>query len=304
MGGRSAVTTNQQRREAAKRKLESQQSRRMERSKHRKKTAAVTAVVVVVAVVAAVVLFSTLGGGTTPPAANSAAPPSTAPSSTAPPSTAATPPAAPVNIPTQIAPPLKRPTAFPASVNCTYKPDGQGARPAQAPPGANVSARGTAPVALATSAGQIDLTLDRDLAPCTVNSFVGLAKQGYFNNTSCHRLTTSPGLQVLQCGDPTGTGSGGPGYSFADETYPQLTYGRGYLAMANAGPNTNGSQFFMIYGDASALTPDYTVFGYIAPASLPVLDKVAKAGDDGSLDPNPGGGKPNMAVTITKVTAN
>jgi peptidyl-prolyl cis-trans isomerase B (cyclophilin B) len=301
MGGRSAVTTNQQRREAAKRKLESQQSRRMERSKRRKKTAAITAVVVVVAVVAAVVLFSTLGGGPTPPAANSAAPPSAAPPSTA--ASATPPPAAPVNIPTQIAPPLKRPTAFPASVNCTYKPDGQGARPAQAPSGANVSARGTVPVALATSAGQIDLTLDRDLAPCTVNSFVSLAKQGYFNNTSCHRLTTSPGLQVLQCGDPTGTGSGGPGYSFADETYPQLTYGRGYLAMANAGPNTNGSQFFMIYGDASALTPDYTVFGYIAPASLPVLDKVAKAGDDGSLDPSPGGGKPNMPVTITKVTA-
>jgi peptidyl-prolyl cis-trans isomerase B (cyclophilin B) len=299
MGGRSAVTTNQQRREAAKRKLQRQQERRNDRSKRRKKTAAITAVVVVVAVVAAVVLFSTLGGGSTPPAANSAAPPSTAPSTAA---SATPPPAAPVNIPTQIAPPLKRPTAFPASVNCTYKPDGQAARPAQAPPGANVSARGTAPVALATSAGQIDLTLDRDLAPCTVNSFLSLAKQGYFNNTSCHRLTTSPGLQVLQCGDPTGTGSGGPGYSFADETYPQLTYGRGYLAMANAGPNTNGSQFFMIYGDASALTPDYTVFGYITPASLPVLDKVAKAGDDGSLDPNPGGGKPNMAVTITKVT--
>ncbi|MDT7561639.1 MAG: peptidyl-prolyl cis-trans isomerase [Pseudonocardiales bacterium] len=293
------VTTNQQRREAAKRKLQRQQERRNDRSKRRKKTAAITAVVVVVAVVAAVVLFSTLGGGSTPPAANSAAPPSTAPSTAA---SATPPPAAPVNIPTQIAPPLKRPTAFPASGNCTYKPDGQAARPAQAPPDANVSARGTAPVALATSAGQIDLTLDRDLAPCTVNSFLSLAKQGYFNNTSCHRLTTSPGLQVLQCGDPTGTGSGGPGYSFADETYPQLTYGRGYLAMANAGPNTNGSQFFMIYGDASALTPDYTVFGYITPASLPVLDKVAKAGDDGSLDPNPGGGKPNMAVTITKVT--
>jgi peptidyl-prolyl cis-trans isomerase B (cyclophilin B) len=299
MGGRSVVTTNQQRREAAKRKLQRQQERRNDRSKRRKKTAAITAVVVVVAVVAAVVLFSTLGGGSTPPAANSAAPPSTAPSTAA---SATPPPAAPVNIPTQIAPPLKRPTAFPASVNCTYKPDGPSARPAQPPPGTNVSARGTAPVALATSAGQIDLTLDRDLAPCTVNSFVSLAKQGYFDNTSCHRLTTSPGLQVLQCGDPTGTGSGGPGYSFADETYPQLTYGRGYLAMANAGPNTNGSQFFMIYGDASALTPDYTVFGYITPASLPVLDKVAKAGDDGSLDPNPGGGKPNMAVTITKVT--
>jgi peptidyl-prolyl cis-trans isomerase B (cyclophilin B) len=294
------VSTNQQRREAAKRKLERQQSRRVERSQRRKRTAAITAAVVVVLVVVAVVFFSVSKGSSTPPADNSAAPPPS-PAASATPS--ATPPATPVDIPTQIAPPLTRPTAFPASVSCTYKPDGQGARPAKAPPGAGVSAQGTAPVALATSAGQIDLTLDRALAPCTVNSFVSLAKQGYFDNTTCHRLTTSPGLQVLQCGDPTGTGSGGPGYSFADETYPQLKYGRGYLAMANAGPNTNGSQFFMIYGDASALTPDYTVFGYITPATLPVLDKVAKAGDDGSLDPSPGGGKPNMPVTITKVTA-
>jgi len=291
------VSTNQQRREAAKRKLERQQERRNDRSKRRKKVASITAGVVVVAVIAAIVVVSSLGGGSTPPAANNAAAPSSAPTSPA-----AAPPT-PVNIPTQVAPPLKRPTAFPATVSCTYKPDGQGARPAKAPPTADVSARGTEPVSLATSAGQIDLSLDRDLAPCTVNSFASLAKQGYFDNTPCHRLTTSPGLQVLQCGDPSGTGSGGPGYSFADETYPQLSYGRGYLAMANAGPNTNGSQFFMIYGDASALTPDYTVFGYITPPGLQVLDTVAKAGDDGSMDPSPGGGKPNMKVTLTKVTA-
>jgi len=291
------VSTNQQRREAAKRKLQRQQERRNDRSKRRKKVASVTAGVVVVAVIAAVVIVSSLGGGSTPPPANDAAAPSSAPAS---PSAA---PPTPVNIPTQVAPPLKRPTAFPATVSCAYPGDGQPARPATAPPTANVSARGTEPVTLGTSAGQIDLTLDRDLAPCTVNSFVSLAKQGYFDNTPCHRLTTSPGLQVLQCGDPSGTGSGGPGYSFADETYPQLTYGRGYLAMANAGPNTNGSQFFMIYGDASALTPNYTVFGYITPPGLQVLDTVAKAGDDGSMDPSPGGGKPNMKVTLTKVTA-
>jgi len=286
------VATNQQRREAAKRKLERQQDRRMERSKRRKKVASITAAVVVVAVIGAVVAFSLLGGGSTPPASNNAAAPS---------SSAAPPPSA-VNIPTQVAPPLKRPTAFPATVNCAYPADGQPAKPATPPPGANVSAQGSVPATVATSAGQIGLTLDRALAPCTVNSFLSLARQGYFDNTPCHRLTTSPGLQVLQCGDPTGTGSGGPGYKFNDETYPQLSYGRGYLAMANAGPNTNGSQFFMIYGDASALTPAYTVFGYIDPAGLQVLDTVARAGDDGSMDPSPGGGKPNMKVTITKVS--
>jgi peptidyl-prolyl cis-trans isomerase B (cyclophilin B) len=286
------VPTNQQRREAAKRKLERQQARRVQRSQRRKKIAAITSVVVVFAVVAAVVVVTTLGRGAPPPANTNAA---GASSSAAPPS--------PINIPSQLAPPLKRPTAFPAAVGCAYPSDGQRpARPAKPPATTSVSARGTVPVTLATSVGEIGLTLDRDLAPCTVNSFVSLATQGYYDNTPCHRLTTSPGLQVLQCGDPSGTGAGGPGYKFADETYPQLTYGRGYLAMANAGPNTNGSQFFMIYGDASALEPNYTVFGYISPAGLHVLDTVAQAGDDGSLDPNPGGGKPNKPVTMTKVT--
>jgi peptidyl-prolyl cis-trans isomerase B (cyclophilin B) len=284
------VPTNQQRREAAKRKLERQQARRVQRSQRRKKIAVITSVVVVVAVVALVVVLNTIGAGQQPPANGAAAASSSAP------------PPPPINIPTQAAPPLKRPTALPTTVSCAYPADGQAARPVKPPATTNISARGTVPVTLATSAGQIGLTLDRDLAPCTVNSFISLASQGYFDNTPCHRLTTSPGLQVLQCGDPSGTGSGGPGYKFADETYPRLTYGRGYLAMANAGPNTNGSQFFMIYGDASALDPNYTVFGYISPAGLQVLDTVARAGDDGSLDPSPGGGKPNKPVTITKVT--
>jgi peptidyl-prolyl cis-trans isomerase B (cyclophilin B) len=293
------VATNQQRREAAKRKLERQQQRRGERSDRRRKVAVFTAIGVVVVVVAVVVAIVTLGHRSGSPGDTAAAPPT---SDTA----AAPPPAAPPSnlaIPTQAAPPLKRPTAYPATVGCAYAPDGQAAKPVAPPPTSGVSAQGTATAALTTTAGQVGLTLDRALAPCTVNSFLSLARQGYFDNTPCHRLTTESGLQVLQCGDPSGTGSGGPGYKYNDETYPQLSYGRGYLAMANAGPNTNGSQFFMIYGDASALSPDYTVFGYIDPAGLQVLDRVAQAGSDGSLDPNPGGGKPNMKVTITKVAA-
>jgi peptidyl-prolyl cis-trans isomerase B (cyclophilin B) len=285
------VPTNQQRREAAKRKLERQQERRVQRSQHRKRATVVTVVVVVLVVVAAVVSVSLLsGGGQPPPPGADQAAPSSAPSSPPP------------GIPTQVAPPPKRPQALPATVSCAYPSDDQPpARPARPPATANISARGTDQASLATSAGTIGLVLDRSLAPCTVNSFVNLVKQGYYDNTPCHRLTTSPGLQVLQCGDPSGTGSGGPGYKFADEVFPQLTYGRGYLAMANAGPNTNGSQFFMIYGDASALTPKYTVFGTIAPAGLQVLDTIAKAGDDGSN--GPGDGKPNTHVVITKATA-
>ena len=127
--------------------------------------------------------------------------------------------------------------------------------------------------------------LDNGKAPCTVNSFASLAQQGYFDNTPCHRLTTAPELGVLQCGDPSGTGTGGPGYRFPNEyptnqyrlTDPALQvpvlYPRGTLAMANAGPGTNGSQFFLVYRD-SMLPPTYTVFGTIDD------DRAGDAGQD------------------------
>jgi peptidyl-prolyl cis-trans isomerase B (cyclophilin B) len=165
----------------------------------------------------------------------------------------------------------------------------------------DTSAKGTVPATMQTSAGAIGLTLDRALAPCTVNSFLSLAKQGFYANGPCHRLVTNPGLHVLQCGDPSGSGTGGPGYTIPDEVFPELTYGRGYVAMANTGqPDSGGSQFFLIYGQTQ-LPPQYTVFATIAPAGLMVLDQIAKAGDDGSLEPSPGGGKPKQPVTITSV---
>ncbi len=282
------MSTNQQRREAAKRKLERQQEKRGQRDQQRKRVAAITAVVIVVAVVAATVALATIGTGPRTPPADTAAPATTETSEAPPP---------PIDIPTQLAAPLTRPAPFPATVGCAYQPDEPAAKPVNPPPTSGVSARGTVAVSLTTSAGQVDLVLDRALAPCTVNNFVSLAQQGYFTGTTCHRLTTGSGLQVLQCGDPTATGSGGPGYRFGDETYPELTYGRGQIAMANAGPDTNGSQFFMIYGDASGLTPDYTVFGTIAPASLGVLDTVARNG----LEPGRGSGdgRPRTQVIFT-----
>jgi peptidyl-prolyl cis-trans isomerase B (cyclophilin B) len=283
------VATNQIRREAAKRKLENQQKRRAERARRRQRVAIITSASVVVVVVVAVVLLSTVGlpgGGdepaTTPPAAQP---------------TASTPAA----IPTELAAPPVRATPLPSVVACEYPTDGEPAKPVQPPAGGDVSAEGTAPVTLQTSAGTIPVTLDRALAPCAVNSFVSLTEQGYFDGTNCHRLTTDPGLQVLQCGDPAGTGSGGPGYSFADETFPELTYGRGILAMANSGPDTNGSQFFMVYGDGQ-LPPDYTAFGTISPEGLQVLDGIARRGHDGALDPSPGGGAPIEPVTIQAAT--
>ena len=205
-------------------------------------------------------------------------------------------------IPSAVAPLPERPTALPATVNCSFPASGQAARPVKPPAGTNVSTQGTVGVTLQTGDGPIGLTLDKALAPCTVDSFVSLAQQGYFDKTSCHRITTAPGLQVLQCGDPSGTGSGGPGYTIPDEVFPELKYGRGILAMANTGqPNSGGSQFFMIYGDGE-LPPQYTAFGSITPDGLQVLDTIAKRGSDGSLEPSPGGGKPVQPVTIEKAT--
>ncbi len=161
---------------------------------------------------------------------------------------------------------------------------------------------------MTTNLGNIGLQLDNAKSPCTVNNFASLAQQGYFDKTTCHRLTTSPTLGVLQCGDPSGTGSGGPGYQFPNE-YPTnqfrltdpallkpIRYPRGTLAMANTGPGTNGSQFYLVYEDSS-LPPTYTVFGTIDPTGLATLDKIASAGvENGSDD-----GKPAKEVIIESV---
>ncbi|MEU1407491.1 peptidylprolyl isomerase [Streptomyces sp. NPDC005728] len=154
---------------------------------------------------------------------------------------------------------------------------------------------------LATTCGDIDLALKPSAAPHTVNSFDFLAGKGYFDHTKCHRLTTN-GIYVLQCGDPTGLGSGGPGYQLKDENLKDKSlkgnvYPTGTVAMANAGPNTNGSQFFLVYKD-SQLPPNYTPFGTIDKAGLKVLDKIAAAGENTGA----GDGAPNATVVINKAT--
>jgi peptidyl-prolyl cis-trans isomerase B (cyclophilin B) len=277
-----SVATNQMRREAAKRKLANQQKHREERARRQKRVAVISSAGAVVVVVVAVVLLVTA-----PWQSNAPAPAATTAADAA------------QDVPTDPAPVPARPTTLPATVDCSYPTGSEQASKPVNPPAqtTGVSAQGTASAALTTSAGDIGLTLDRALAPCTVNSFVSLAQQGYFDGTTCHRLTTSPGLQVLQCGDPSGTGSGGPGYSFADETFPEITYGRGLLAMANAGPNTNGSQFFMIYGNAQ-LSPDYTVFGTIDATGLQTLDTVGAGGTTSGS----GDGAPTTPVDIQSVT--
>lgn len=182
-----------------------------------------------------------------------------------------------------------------SGVSCEYPASGQAAKEVDPPP-SEATVSGDVTVTLATSVGDLTATLDADATPCTVNSFVSLAEQGYFDSTSCHRLTTA-GIFVLQCGDPTASGSGGPGYSFADELTQSETYGEGTLAMANAGPNTNGSQFFIVYGD-SELPPAYAVFGSVDAASLKIVQDVAKKGtDSGGSD-----GAPKQPVEIESAT--
>ncbi|WGL50597.1 peptidylprolyl isomerase [Nocardioides sp. BP30] len=207
------------------------------------------------------------------------------------------------------------------TASCSYPTSSEGSAGIKvtAPP-TTPSTSGTVAVTMKTSIGDIGLSLDADGAPCTVNSFVSLAKQGYFDKTSCHRLTTQ-GIAVLQCGDPSGTGSGGPGYSFADEltTAKALktdaeatkqyqaagqsgdvkTYPAGTIAMANAGPNTNGSQFFLVYAD-SPLPPAYTVFGTIDAAGVKAIKTDAAAGSDDAY--GTGDGHPKKPVDITAVT--
>jgi len=189
------------------------------------------------------------------------------------------------------------PTTVGGTISCAYSPTGQPAARSVGKPPTRASQLGTSIATLTTNQGAIVIKLDAAKAPCTVNSFVYLADKKYFDSTPCHRLTTA-GIFVLQCGDPTGTGSGGPGYQFADENLSGAVYPAGTVAMANGGPGTNGSQFFLVYADTT-LAPNYTPFGTIT-GGLAVISKVAAAGSDNSN--GQGDGKPKVPVQITNVT--
>jgi peptidyl-prolyl cis-trans isomerase B (cyclophilin B) len=186
------------------------------------------------------------------------------------------------------------PTPTGPVTSCTYTSSPPASRKVGLPP-AKPDLKATYQATIKTNRGNIVISLLNAKAPCTVNSFVYLASKNYFSNTKCHRLTTS-GIYVLQCGDPTGTGSGGPGYKFNDENLAGAKYPTATVAMANAGPNTNGSQFFLVYKDTS-LGPNYTPFGTIT-AGLNVVTDVAKAG---TANGNPDG-QPKEKVVIESVS--
>ena len=189
-------------------------------------------------------------------------------------------------------------TAEAVSGTCTYTPDGMPTAKKVDMPAGEPAFTGDATATIETNRGTITATLDGKAAPCTVNSFAALANQGYFHDTTCHRLTTQ-GIFVLQCGDPTATGTGGPGYQFDDELSGQETYPAGTLAMANAGPDTNGSQFFIVYADTE-LPPSYTVFGHLDDVSVQMVTKIAAKGTvDGGPD-----GAPKKTVRIENASVN
>jgi peptidyl-prolyl cis-trans isomerase B (cyclophilin B) len=215
------------------------------------------------------------------------------PAAAATPSPTASPTAAPTPTPT----PTPSLVAEPAS-HCTYTASGTAARKVGIPPAKPAFKAAKYQATIKTNRGTIVLDLLNHQATCTVNSFIYLAAKHYFNNSPCHRLTTA-GIYVLQCGDPTGTGSGGPGYKFANENLTGAKYTAGTVAMANAGPGTNGSQFFLVYRNSLTLPASYTPFGQIV-SGLGIIQNVAKAGTDNSN--GNGDGHPKEKVTIKSVT--
>lgn len=168
----------------------------------------------------------------------------------------------------------------------------EGAKSWSSPPAQTIAVNASYTATLATSEGDITIALDPKAAPKTVNNFVFLSKQGFYDGVTFHRVI--PGF-VIQGGDPDGNGTGGPGYTFEDELPKAGAYKLGSVAMANSGPNTNGSQFFIITGDQGvALPPSYSLFGQVT-SGQDVAEKISTMAAPGTETPDP-------PVTIEKVT--
>ncbi len=264
------MATSKREKELARMRAERQAARRAAAAARRRQRNMVVASVVAVALVAlgAIFLATKIGGrdDSLDPAASSSASASAS--------------AAPSNKPG----------------NCTYTKSAQPAvKEVLYPPITDVETTQIYVATLTTDQGPIEIELNTPDAPCTVNNFRSLLARHYYDNTPCHRLTTQ-GIYVLQCGDPSGKGTGGPGYTFADENLKDAKYPRATVAMANSGPGTNGSQFFLVYKDTQ-LDPNYTPFGTITKG-LDVLEKIAAGGSTPEGD-----GKPKIATTIIKAKA-
>ncbi|HEX5740620.1 MAG TPA: peptidylprolyl isomerase [Pilimelia sp.] len=201
----------------------------------------------------------------------------------------------------------------PTSKACEWldaEPGSPGTKDVGKPP-ATASMVGTATVTFRTNFGDIKAVMDRSKAPCTIASITHLAEKGFYTGTKCHRMIPN----VLQCGDPNAKGKGyretdgqgGPSYRFDVENLPvnaAKPYPAGTLAMARRGDTTvsNGSQFFFTHGDFE-LPPEYTVFGKLDQASIDVVKKATKAGDDKAYEKLGGsGGHPQSEIVFKSVT--
>ncbi|WP_370189433.1 peptidylprolyl isomerase [Aeromicrobium sp.] len=174
---------------------------------------------------------------------------------------------------------------------CDWVRGGEAAKKVD-PPAAD--AKPATSVVLTINGAEVPIELNTK-APCAATSFTSLAEQGYYDDAPCSRVSDPAQVPygILQCGDPTGTGSGGPGYSFADELTGDESCPAGSVAMANAGPDTNGSQFFLNFAD-SQFPPDYTLLGTMSPEGMTALKKVVSVGAEGGV----GDGAPAEPVTI------
>lgn len=261
-------------RELARAKYERQQARRAQGAERRRRNQRITAVVVVAVLILGVIAYVIVSSrGTSEPTAT--APDAAAESTAAEAST-------------------DEPIEEPAVLNCgapvpTRADDISYDAPGDVEPASTIT--------LTTTCGDIVIALD-PAAEQTVRSETFLAEQGFYDATACHRLTTD-GIYVLQCGDPAGNGTGGPGYTVPDENLPSTgpsNYPAGTVAMANAGPGTSGSQFFLVYQDTT-LPPDYTVFGTITEG-LDIVQEIASVGtEDGGVD-----GRPRQPMIIEKAS--
>jgi len=276
------VTSKDRQRELERARYERVQARMAQQQAAAKKRNKITAIAAVVAVVGIGigVAVATSGGksGTTPAAA-----PATTPSTSSSPTDSAS----------------STPTPTPSPEKVGYQKTGSASKDVGVP--TYNAADAAKPYSATIHFNSGDLTFDAltTKAPYTTYSFKYLSGKGYFDNTPCHRLVNGNGLYVLQCGDPTGKGDGGPGYQFQDENLTGATYPAGTIAMANAGPGTNGSQFFIVYKD-SQLPANYTPWGKVT-AGMDVITKIAAIGEnDGSN--GPGDGSPKQPVTIKSVT--
>ena len=268
------MPTNKQRREAAQRRLQRQLERREQVARKRKRNllVLVASLAVLVVVGAAVLISGVLGGDDSTEAAADPTSSSSAGAS---------------------------PVVDGSDGTCDFTPDASGnpdLTDVGTPP-AEVPTSGTLQLTMTTNVGPIGLSLDQAGAPCAAASFRYLTEQGFFDGTPCHRQTNSETLKVLQCGDPSGSGSGGPTYDFPTQVTGAETYPRGTVAMANASDGLDGSQFFLVYGD-SQLRPDYTVVGTIDEAGLATLDTIAANGIAGGAPDGP----PAQPVTIESMT--